>query len=713
MAIGRKLSLTPNVKSKKINVTATADQTLFTVTGGYRINNIGVYRNGALLAVGKDFLANDGSTVTLLSAATAGDIVQFEIFDTHDLVNSIGANGDQVLNGALTVTGIVSASSINIGSAITFTDAGINVTGIVTATSFRGDGSQLTGIAATDTIAASSLTVSGISTFTGVVKGLSDVRVSGNLNAGISTFGAVTVTSISGDGSGLTGVANTDVVHTREITTTGVTTFSGDVIFAGDGDNITFDKSTDDLKFNDGTKAVFGTGGDAEIYHAGNNSYITNDTNYLFVQSDSISLAAKSAGENFLVANKDGAVTLYYDSLQTFETKSAGIEISHAGSANTSRFLSGGSVGVGIGVTTTTGRDAVGAAGTVKGQIVYNETDSVVQVYNGTGWDQLSNVPTTATGGDTTAGVAPGNGYQYHVFTSPGSLTVAGGEATADMLLVAGGGGGTGGMGSNNHGGGGGGAGGIAEVVSMPLPAGTYPVTVPTSRANGSGGNTGINAGHGQGGGNVTVASTPVGTITANGGGGGGSGPSNAGGDPGGSGGGGGSFGGTPGGSATQPGTNPSPLVTDYGNAGGQAGDSSADASAAGGGGAGGSGQGTGEPNVAGNGGSGRNFSNYPYPLYSPIVPSPFQPEMGPVVGTNGTFGGGGGGGQGTSGSGGNAGSGGGGEGGVAGNPVPGQGDDAKNGTGGGGGGGGGGQGGEGGNGADGGRGILIMRLTL
>ena len=65
MAIGRKLSLTPNVKSKKINVTATANQTLFTVTGGYRVNNIGVYRNGALLAVGSDFLANDGSTVTL------------------------------------------------------------------------------------------------------------------------------------------------------------------------------------------------------------------------------------------------------------------------------------------------------------------------------------------------------------------------------------------------------------------------------------------------------------------------------------------------------------------------------------------------------------------------------------------------------------------------------------------------------------------------
>ena len=52
MAIGRKISLTPIVKSKKINVTATAGQTLFTVTGGYRVNNISVYRNGVLLAVG-------------------------------------------------------------------------------------------------------------------------------------------------------------------------------------------------------------------------------------------------------------------------------------------------------------------------------------------------------------------------------------------------------------------------------------------------------------------------------------------------------------------------------------------------------------------------------------------------------------------------------------------------------------------------------------
>ena len=117
MAIGRKISLTPNVKSKKINVTATAGQTLFTVTGGYRVNNISVYRNGVLLAVGSDFLANDGATVTLLSGATAGDVVQFEVFDTHVISGALNDTGDQTLQGQLTASdgfsiGITSAGTL-------------------------------------------------------------------------------------------------------------------------------------------------------------------------------------------------------------------------------------------------------------------------------------------------------------------------------------------------------------------------------------------------------------------------------------------------------------------------------------------------------------------------------------------------------------------------------------------------------------------------
>ena len=45
-------------------------------------------------------------------------------------------------------TGIITASSINVGSAVTVNSAGLNVSGVITATSFVGDISQATGAAA-------------------------------------------------------------------------------------------------------------------------------------------------------------------------------------------------------------------------------------------------------------------------------------------------------------------------------------------------------------------------------------------------------------------------------------------------------------------------------------------------------------------------------------------------------------------------------------
>ena len=89
MPVGRPISLTPNIATKTLSATATADQTSFTVTGGYRINELGVYRNGVRLVQGKDFTASDGSTVTLLSGATVDDIIDFQIFD-EPILQKIG-----------------------------------------------------------------------------------------------------------------------------------------------------------------------------------------------------------------------------------------------------------------------------------------------------------------------------------------------------------------------------------------------------------------------------------------------------------------------------------------------------------------------------------------------------------------------------------------------------------------------------------------------
>ena len=132
MAIGRPVSLTNNVASKSISVTATASQTLFTVTGGYRINQVAVFRNGVRLADGSDFTARDGATVTLLSAASAGDVLEFQIFDDFRVADAIAsAAAEQTISGNLTVTGTITGVGTVTGSTVTGAAIGISSGGTV------------------------------------------------------------------------------------------------------------------------------------------------------------------------------------------------------------------------------------------------------------------------------------------------------------------------------------------------------------------------------------------------------------------------------------------------------------------------------------------------------------------------------------------------------------------------------------------------------
>ena len=125
MAIGNPITLTNNVASKIISVTATADQTLFTVTGGYRINQLAVFRNGVRLASGADFTATDGATVTLLTAANNGDTIEFQIFDDFRVADAIqSAAASQTINGDLTVTGTIVGMTSVTGSTVGIQSAG-------------------------------------------------------------------------------------------------------------------------------------------------------------------------------------------------------------------------------------------------------------------------------------------------------------------------------------------------------------------------------------------------------------------------------------------------------------------------------------------------------------------------------------------------------------------------------------------------------------
>jgi hypothetical protein len=102
----------------------------------------------------------------------------------------------------------VSAASAGVGI-LTVGQSGLNVTGVVTATSFSGDGGGLTGVASTDNITTSTrvrfldnLSVSGVSTLG------SAVTVGGS---GVHVTGVVTATSFVGDGSNLTALNGTAI----------------------------------------------------------------------------------------------------------------------------------------------------------------------------------------------------------------------------------------------------------------------------------------------------------------------------------------------------------------------------------------------------------------------------------------------------------------------------------------------------------------------
>ncbi len=211
MAIGRPISLTPNIATKAINSVATANQTDFTVTGGYRINELAVYRNGVRLAQGRDFTANDGTTVTLTNGATVNDVIEFVVFDSFNVADAIvSVASSQTVTGDLNVTGKFYSGSIDpnslnagvgtfntqihVGSALTADASGnLNTVGVVTATSFSGSGANLTGLATTETVRTDTLTVAGVSTFTGASNFSAAVNVDATTDSTSSSTGALIV----------------------------------------------------------------------------------------------------------------------------------------------------------------------------------------------------------------------------------------------------------------------------------------------------------------------------------------------------------------------------------------------------------------------------------------------------------------------------------------------------------------------------------------
>ena len=223
--------------------TPTGVTTDFTMNAGYTPGYIDVYLNGSrLIGGGTDFSATDGSTVGLTTAAGNGDCVELVAYKAFNVGNVTNASSNFDVGNNLTVSNLS-----------TLVD--VNVSGTVTATSFVGSGSGLTGLASTDYIITGTaatfnnttdfqnVSVSGVTTAAGVVK-VTDTTgssssstgaliVSGGLGVAqnLSVGGTITyedVTSVDSLGI-VTARTGLRVTAGGVVVTAGVATFSAPV----------------------------------------------------------------------------------------------------------------------------------------------------------------------------------------------------------------------------------------------------------------------------------------------------------------------------------------------------------------------------------------------------------------------------------------------------------------------------------------------------
>ena len=210
---------------------------------------------------------------------------------------------DSVLSVGGTVNFVSDVSiggTVSIAGTLTYEDVtNVDAVGLITARDGIKVGSGVT------------LSVDGDGFFTGVVTA--------------TTFSG----AFSGDGSSLTGVANTDVIFPDKISLGDGTATSGDQI------NI-------------------GVGSDLKLYHNGNHSHIDNNTGNLMLSSASHIDLLNPANDEYLARFQvDGSAELYENGSKKLETDSSGVTVT--GRVAATSYTGDGSAltGIAVGVATT------------------------------------------------------------------------------------------------------------------------------------------------------------------------------------------------------------------------------------------------------------------------------------------------------------------------------------------------------------------------
>jgi len=205
-----------------------------------------------------------------------------------------------VTTAGVNASGVITATSSIVGSAVTINASGINATGVITATSFSGSGANLTGVASTDNIRTNTN-----ATFLQNINVTGIVTASGANVSGVSTFTTVKVgTAATIDSSGV------QVGAGKSIRLYGATSGFSDIIAAAGSASTIFT-----LPANGGTAGQFlQTDGSGALSFAGagkilqvvqtvkTDTFTTSSTTPVDITGFNVSITPSSSSSKILVS---------------------------------------------------------------------------------------------------------------------------------------------------------------------------------------------------------------------------------------------------------------------------------------------------------------------------------------------------------------------------------------------------------------------------
>jgi len=268
-----------------------------------------------------------------------------------DVVSKEGTNSVGFSKGISVSVASTFSGDVSIGGTLTYEDVtNIDVVGLITAR----NGLKIGAAGIGGTIAANgNTTLAGVVTatsFSGAATGLTGVP-----------GGQITGALAAVDGSALTGMANTANVNTADLRVVGVATIgvgltladdvearfgnAGDLRIYHDGSTNIIDAATSnalsfrrggseqffvgasEFKGGDDKKIKLGTGDDLQIYFDGTQGLIEG-TAPLYIKGSNVIIYKGGTTEKMLQCNGDGATSIWYDGSKKLETTGYGVTVS-------------------------------------------------------------------------------------------------------------------------------------------------------------------------------------------------------------------------------------------------------------------------------------------------------------------------------------------------------------------------------------------------